>query len=66
MESYPLSEEHCTVTSSHSEDHNRTLGCRKDKDDQNNLMDTVDLEVFMVRLQNEVAYISQRWELSLT
>ena len=55
-----------TVTSSHSEDHNRTLGCEKDKDDQNNLMDTIDLEVFMAGLQNEVAYVSRRWESSFT
>ena len=55
-----------TVISPQSDDHNRTLGYREDKDDQNHYMDTVDLEVFMDGLQKEVAYVSQRWESSLT
>ncbi|KAF5933544.1 hypothetical protein HYC85_029715 [Camellia sinensis] len=55
-----------TATSSQGDDHNQTLGYRGDNDDQNHNMDTVDLEVFMAGLQNEVAYVSQTWESSLT
>ena len=46
--------------------HNRTIGFREGKDDQNHYMDTLDLEVFMAGLQDEVAYVSQTWESSLT
>ena len=54
------------VGSPQSDEHNQTLRYREDKDDQNHYMDRVDLEVFMAGLQNEVAYVSQRWESSLT
>ena len=54
------------VGSPQSDEHNPCLGYREGKDDQNHYMDTIDLEVFMAGLQNEVAYVSQRWESSLT
>ena len=54
------------VGSPQSDKHNQILRYREDKDDQNHRMDTVDLEVFTAGLQNEVAYVSQRRESSLT
>ena len=52
----------------------RSSGCvtheqsasEKGKDDQNHYIDTLDLEVFVAGLQDEVAYVSQTWESSLT
>ena len=56
-----------TVISPQSDDHNQTLGYKNNKDDPFNLIDrTVEFKVFMAGLQNEVAYVSQTWESSLT
>ena len=54
------------VVNPQSAEHNPTLRFREDKEDQNHYMDTIDLEVFVAGLQNEVAYVSQTWESSLT
>ena len=54
------------VGSPQSDENNQILRYREGKDDQNHRMDIIELEVFMAGLQNEVAYVSQTWESSLT
>ena len=45
--------------------HNRTIGFREGKDDQNHYMDSVAMKALGAGLQDEVAYVSQTWESSL-